>query len=106
MVERAVNTFFDGESCEGRDELWAEIEFDVLSTAHSEWEAINAVFNFKFSWPQHSPDPEWRFNLGDYWDSDPKEYTYRFIWCCYALVWAIQQYDTYNESNKNRTKTE
>lgn len=22
-----------------------------------------------------------------------REYTYRFIWCCYALVWGIRQYD-------------
>jgi hypothetical protein len=24
---------------------------------------------------------------------DGKEYAYSFIWCCFALVWAIQQYD-------------
>ncbi len=24
---------------------------------------------------------------------DGKEYTYHFVWCLYAIVWAIQQYD-------------
>lgn len=29
----------------------------------------------------------------DWWEVDSDEYTYRFIWCCYALTWGIQQYD-------------
>jgi hypothetical protein len=26
-------------------------------------------------------------------DHDHKKHKYHFIWCCYAIVWAIQQYD-------------
>jgi hypothetical protein len=38
------------------------------------------------------------FKCGDFqFDScelpDGKEYTYHFIWCLYAIVWGIQQYD-------------
>jgi hypothetical protein len=33
------------------------------------------------------------FTFDDLWDHNFKEFTYRFIWCCYALVWGIQQYD-------------
>lgn len=29
----------------------------------------------------------------DFWEARLHEYTYRFIWCCYALVWGIRQYD-------------
>lgn len=29
----------------------------------------------------------------DFQEVNLREYTYRFIWCCYALVWGIQQYD-------------
>lgn len=29
----------------------------------------------------------------DTWEWDLKEYTSRFVWCCYALAWGIQQYD-------------
>lgn len=29
----------------------------------------------------------------DFWEVDCTEYTFRFIWCCFALVWGIDQYD-------------
>jgi hypothetical protein len=29
----------------------------------------------------------------DSWEYDFKEYTYHFIWCCYAIAWGIMQYD-------------
>ncbi|KAB2841179.1 MAG: hypothetical protein F9K47_11875 [Burkholderiales bacterium] len=29
----------------------------------------------------------------DWWEVDTDEYTYHFLWCCYAIVWGIQQYD-------------
>jgi hypothetical protein len=31
--------------------------------------------------------------FSDTWEWNFQEYTYRFIWCCYALVWGIAQYD-------------
>jgi hypothetical protein len=34
-----------------------------------------------------------RFEFSDYWETDNTEYTFRFIWCCYALAWGIRQYD-------------
>ncbi len=33
------------------------------------------------------------FQFSDFWECHLDEYTPRFIWCCYALVWGIQQYD-------------
>lgn len=33
------------------------------------------------------------FRLTDFWEADCTDYTYRYIWCCYALVWGIRQYD-------------
>lgn len=32
--------------------------------------------------------------LSDFWEANLRDYTYHFVWCCYALVWAIKQYDT------------
>lgn len=29
----------------------------------------------------------------DTWEAHFDEYTFRFVWCCYALAWSIQQYD-------------
>jgi hypothetical protein len=33
------------------------------------------------------------FQFHDTWEWDCHEYTYHFLWCCYALVWAVRQYD-------------
>lgn len=33
------------------------------------------------------------FEFPDFWEHDLTEFTYHFIWCCYAIAWGIQQYD-------------
>lgn len=33
------------------------------------------------------------FEFSDTWEWDLREYTLRFVWCCYALAWSIQKYD-------------
>lgn len=33
-----------------------------------------------------------RFRFQD-WERDCKVWTHRFLWCCYALEWAIDTYD-------------
>lgn len=32
-------------------------------------------------------------HFSDSWEWDLSDFTYSFIWCCYALTWGIQQYD-------------
>lgn len=32
-----------------------------------------------------------RFN--DFWEHDLQDYTFRFLWCCHAIQWAIAEYD-------------
>lgn len=32
--------------------------------------------------------------LADFWEHNLNEYTYHYEWCCRAIVWAINQYDT------------
>ncbi len=39
------------------------------------------------------------YQFFDFWEQDNREYTFRYIWCCYAIVWAIQQYDNFKEKN-------
>jgi hypothetical protein len=34
-----------------------------------------------------------RYPFQDSWEWSFDEYTFRFVWCCYALAWSIQQYD-------------
>lgn len=33
------------------------------------------------------------FYFRDFWETNVQEFTERFVWCCYALVWGISQYD-------------
>jgi len=77
---------------EQRRELWDAIDDEVL--AHSDeggHEACMAAHNFS-----HRVGDR-RFELQDFWDHDFTDYTYHFIWCCYALAWGIQQYDHVHE---------
>ena len=34
------------------------------------------------------------FQFQDVWEIDMKTFSYHFIWCCYAIAWGIQQYDS------------
>lgn len=29
----------------------------------------------------------------DWWEVDTDDYSFRFLWCCYALAWGVQKYD-------------
>lgn len=78
-VQRLLN---DREASE-RDRRAAK--FEVLDLAHDgQHAAYSAAMNFK------GPDGT---KFADFWECNSDEYTYRFIWCCYALSWGIRQYD-------------
>lgn len=65
-------------------EAWEEIKFELLDV-HFEngYEAYDAVYRFDFE----------GVSFPDFFEYSSEEYSYRFVWCCYALVWGIQQYD-------------
>lgn len=42
-----------------------------------------------------------RYQLDDFWESDVEDYTYHYIWCLYAIVWGIQQYDAWKEEQED-----
>lgn len=73
-----------------RRELWDAVRDEVLGAAkEDELAALSAARDFYHS---DSESGRW-FDFSTIWGCDLKEYTYRFIWCCYALAWAIDQYD-------------
>ena len=41
------------------------------------------------------------FTFSDSWEINGNAYTYHFLWCLHAIVWAIQQYD---EAEQERSK--
>lgn len=49
--------------------------------------------NTAYAWAMQFSDDGNRPVFQDFWEVDCTEYTFRFMWCCYALVWGIDQYD-------------
>jgi len=73
-------------------ELWALIEEDVFSYSDNLHDALNAVGCFRWA-PDHLQAPRGYEVFPDFWEHRLEEYTPRFAWCCYAVPWAIEQYD-------------
>ena len=71
-------------SDDDKADLWREIESQVLANADDgEYAVREAMRDFNY----HG------FEFTDSWESSLTDYTWHFIWCCYALVWAIGKYD-------------
>lgn len=67
-----------------KKELWGEIERSVLFDAdNGDYQAHEALRDFD----HHG------FTFSDSWEYRLTDYTWYFIWCCYALAWAIGKYD-------------
>jgi hypothetical protein len=76
-------------------DLLRALEDEVLNCADDgETRALDAASNFR--WGQG----EWEFEIQDIWEWDCKEYTFHFIWSCYAIAWSIQQYDQFKDQEK------
>lgn len=63
-------------------QLWEQLESDVLCASNVN-EAHQSVHNF-----EHDD-----FEFIDFWEHDLTEYCQIYIWCCYAIVWGIGQYN-------------
>lgn len=94
FFKEAVKSEFDAwvESEEPSDEvkaaLWEELEDRVLSCASDgDVRAIDAAIAFE-------PDNDGvDFEMRDFWDHRLEDYTFHFIWCCYAIAWGVKTYD-------------
>jgi len=78
-----------------KEEYLQQIEDNLLSEEggiRGEIEAYDRALSFEFK----------GFSLPDFWEYDLKEYTYRYIWSLYAIVWGIQQYDECKEEYNGR----
>ena len=82
-----------------RRELWEAVDKGVPVETGGD-AAIAAAC--AFSWPPpwqtvsgaHS-NARWQFE--DLWEHDFTNYTFHFVWCCYALAWGIKTYDEAKE---------
>ena len=81
----------DRTSKEERRDLWDQVISEVIdadgdsggfrkqSAAHDFSHLVNKDVGY--------------FQLTDFWDCNVQEYSYRFMWCCYAMAWGIAKYD-------------
>jgi hypothetical protein len=83
------------------DALRESIKKEVLNYAHDdEYKAHEVLrdFTFYFNKRANAPKNGTILEFHDTWEWELKDYTYRFIWCCYAIVWAIQKFDALGET--------
>lgn len=67
-------------------ELWEAIEADIFGQLYDDGhEAQIAVRDFSFD-DQHDL-------FTGFFERDVTDYTYHFVWCCYAIAWGVRQYD-------------
>jgi len=91
----AIKRWFDDhefDSDDKRAECWKDIERNIFHECENEHDAFRAALDFQF-------DGVTIFQ--DFWEVNAKEYTGRFVWCCYALRWAIEQYDALTDGNQS-----
>lgn len=73
------------------DEVWESIEEDVLG-AETEQDAHRYAAEWVFYYEAETTGKVRPLSFSDFWEHNLKAYTYRFIWCCRAIVWALNEY--------------
>lgn len=81
----------DGVSKDDRRELWEAVEY-VLADPRDESLCVARIYEFSFRRNQSY------YSFEDFFDGSLTRFTFRFMWCCYALAWAINMYDKSKES--------
>lgn len=72
-------------------ELIGQVEDGIFPSAENEELAHAAAQSFEL-------DGEFPFQ--DFWEVNCHAYRHHFIWCLYAIVWAIRQYDTMADTHE------
>lgn len=67
---------------------------DEVLNQDCKYDLLIAARDFKHRFDNQPPGEKYRYFQFDSCDlPSGKEYSYHFLWCLYAIVWAIQQYD-------------
>jgi len=94
---KAVKSEFDAwvesedPSNDMKAQIWEELEDRVISYVNDgAHDAVRAAMNFE-------PD-DWEilFEMRDFYEHRLDDYTFHFIWCCYAIAWGVKTYDEAN----------
>lgn len=88
--------------------VWEEIDSQVLSCDDSEWDCVSRLNDFDL-YPYKYFDEEEnyvtipegkRFDFCDFWENSCNVKTYNYVWCLYAIVFAIRLYDEVHNEKK------
>jgi len=82
---------------EERRELWDSLEELMDSLEGNEDTDYHLVNDWDWVPFGHDPRHAGYCRFQDLWDHNFKEYTFHFIWACYAIAWGVK---TYDESKK------
>ena len=78
-----------------RREFWDSLEEVKNSADEGEHRTFSSVMDWSFLIKKRDRwghDPKWIFLCTEDFP-DCKAYTHRFLWCCHAMAWGIEQYD-------------
>lgn len=82
IFRKAIESWLDDH--EASDEVRERVAAEVLPRAFDgEYAAMSAALDFEHE----------GFHLTDFYEARVRDFTHSFMWCCYALPWAVRQYD-------------
>lgn len=74
------------------ENLWDQLELDVLgATADGHHSAVTAAMEFTHE--------DTNFQFVDFWEHRLECHTFHYIWCCYAIAWAVKTYDAASDKH-------
>ena len=94
VLEHLISWLRDHRDDTTRDErrdLWDAVMFEVLGADGDSGGYRKQVAAHDFSHKVNDLVGEFYFR--DFWERTVDDWTYRYVWCCYALAWGIQRYD-------------
>lgn len=74
-----------------RRELWDAVISEVVYADGDDGGYRKQVAAHDFN--HYVNDDAGDFYFRDFWDHNVTRYTFRFVWCCYAIAWGVMKYD-------------
>lgn len=83
---------------EVKEGAWTEVQEEIIDWLEDDdmSSAIRRAMDFK---------SDYGTEFVDFYEYNFTRFTFHYIWCCYALVWAIRKYDAYKDDEKAREVT-
>jgi hypothetical protein len=82
--ERLLEWFDEEDEGDVPEGIKEAVDEELMPHIDDERDLREAVYNFRFNEEDYFPD---------FWEIDLSIFTFRFNWCCHALLWGIAKYD-------------